>query len=101
MRNAEGFCVEAECGEPGLMISEIKRDFMYDGYKGNDTLSDKKMLRDVFRKGDKFFNTGDLMVTDSEYFLSFSDRIGDTFRWVRHVFPSFLGSSFCHRTCFS
>ena len=67
-------------GEPGLMISPIKRRFEFDGYKGNKDLSDKKILHDVFKKGDKWYNSGDLMVQDKDYFVYFHDRIGDTFR---------------------
>ena len=62
------------------MVAQIKRDFEYDGYKGNQELSDKKILRNVFKDGDCYFNTGDLLVMDDEYFVYFSDRIGDTFR---------------------
>ncbi len=45
-----------------------------------------QILRDVCKKGDTYFNTGDLLVTDSEYFLYFSDRIGDTFRYCKPMF---------------
>lgn len=51
------------------------------GYVGNKKHTEKKLLRDVFKKGDVYFNTGDLMVQDHENFLYFSDRIGDTFRY--------------------
>ena len=73
-------CVLFCAGEPGLMVSQIKRDFEYDGYKGNRDLSEKKTIRNVFKKGDMYFNTGDLLVLDDEYFVYFNDRIGDTFR---------------------
>ncbi|TTP59343.1 Very long-chain acyl-CoA synthetase [Bagarius yarrelli] len=35
----------------------------------------------VFEKGDVYFNTGDLMKVDTQGFVYFQDRIGDTFRW--------------------
>jgi len=41
----------------------------------------KKILEDVFRKGDRFFNTGDLLTLHPGRWLSFADRVGDTFRW--------------------
>jgi len=43
--------------------------------------SDKKVLRDVFERGDAWFRTGDLMQQDAEGYFYFVDRIGDTFRW--------------------
>ncbi|CAB1319073.1 unnamed protein product [Coregonus sp. 'balchen'] len=42
---------------------------------------EKKLLRDVFKEGDVYFNTGDLMLQDHRDFVYFRDRIGDTFRW--------------------
>ena len=42
----------------------------------------KKMLTDVFVKGDKYVRTGDLLVLDSNGYFRFVDRIGDTFRYV-------------------
>ena len=43
--------------------------------------TEKKILRDVFAKGDAWFRTGDLMRLDEQGFFHFVDRVGDTFRW--------------------
>ena len=43
--------------------------------------TEKKILRDVFEKGDTWFRTGDLLRKDAEGCFYFVDRIGDTFRW--------------------
>lgn len=51
------------------------------GYAGGPQLTQDKVLQNVFRPGDKFFNTGDLLVCDRHGFLSFHDRTGDTFRY--------------------
>lgn len=67
-------------GEPGLLISQVNAKNPFFGYAGNKKHTEKKLLCDVFRKGDVYFNTGDLMVQDQENFLYFWDRIGDTFR---------------------
>ena len=39
-------------------------------------------LQDVVVKGDAYFNTGDLLLWDTDYYVYFVDRIGDTFRYV-------------------
>jgi len=41
----------------------------------------KKIITDVFAKGDRYFRTGDLLMQDKRGFYYFVDRIGDTFRW--------------------
>ena len=43
--------------------------------------TEKKILRDVFEKGDAWFRTGDLMRRDEHGYFYFVDRTGDTFRW--------------------
>jgi fatty-acyl-CoA synthase len=43
--------------------------------------SEKKILHNVFAKGDSWFSTGDLMRQDADGYFYFVDRIGDTFRW--------------------
>ncbi|XP_066524592.1 long-chain fatty acid transport protein 2-like [Hoplias malabaricus] len=81
VRNADGFCVHAAIGEPGLLIGKITKKSPFAGYAGNVQQTDKKRLRDVFVKGDLYFNSGDLLRIDHENFVYFQDRVGDTFRW--------------------
>ncbi|XP_073077215.1 long-chain fatty acid transport protein 6-like isoform X1 [Manis javanica] len=81
IRNEQGWCSRVKKGEPGLLISQVNAKNPFFGYAGNKKHTEKKLLCDVFRKGDVYFNTGDLMVQDQENFLYFWDRIGDTFRW--------------------
>lgn len=50
------------------------------GYVDKDA-SSKKIVRDVFHKGDSAFLSGDLLVSDEYGNLYFKDRTGDTFRW--------------------
>lgn len=52
------------------------------GYAGNQHQTEKKRLRDVLKKGDLYFNTGDLLRFDHQNFVYFQDRVGDTFRQV-------------------
>ncbi|XP_035296029.1 long-chain fatty acid transport protein 6 isoform X4 [Cricetulus griseus] len=81
MRNDEGWCHRVRTGEPGLLISRVHTKNPFFGYAGSYKHTKSKLLFDVFKKGDVYFNTGDLMVQDHENFLYFWDRIGDTFRW--------------------
>ncbi|HTQ13066.1 MAG TPA: long-chain-acyl-CoA synthetase [Rhizomicrobium sp.] len=82
VRGADGFCIECAPGEVGEAIGQITTEpgKTFDGYtRKADT--EKKVLRDVFEKGDAWFRTGDLMRRDAHDYFYFVDRIGDTFRW--------------------
>ncbi|XP_074021913.1 long-chain fatty acid transport protein 6-like [Numenius arquata] len=81
IRNKHGWCEKVKKGEAGLLISKVNAKNPFFGYAGNKRHTEKKLLCEVFKKGDLYFNTGDLMVQDNENFLYFWDRIGDTFRW--------------------
>ncbi|HEY0301926.1 MAG TPA: long-chain-acyl-CoA synthetase, partial [Rhizomicrobium sp.] len=82
VRGPGGFCIECADDEAGEAIGKIEdapgRSF--DGYsKASET--QKKILHDVFKKGDAWFRTGDLLRRDRHGYFYFVDRIGDTFRW--------------------
>ena len=82
LRGPNGLCIEPPVGEAGECLGHIgggARD-SYTGYADKQA-SEKKIVHDVFEKGDAYFRTGDLMRRDSEEFFYFVDRIGDTFRW--------------------
>ncbi|XP_037657858.1 long-chain fatty acid transport protein 6 [Choloepus didactylus] len=81
VRNEQGWCSSVKKGEPGLLISRVTEKNPFLGYAGDKKHTEKKLLFDVFKKGDAYFNTGDLLVQDQENFFYFWDRIGDTFRW--------------------
>ncbi|MEQ2224544.1 hypothetical protein ILYODFUR_008575 [Ilyodon furcidens] len=81
VRNSKGFCIEVPKGETGLLVGKIGKRTPFSGYAKNKEQTEKKKLRDVFARGDLYFNSGDLLRIDSEGFVYFQDRIGDTFRW--------------------
>ncbi len=79
-----GLCVECEHGESGEYVAKIqtsKPASNFQGYAGNKSATEKKVLTDVFAKGDAWFRSGDLMKRDEDGFFWFGDRMGDTFRW--------------------
>jgi fatty-acyl-CoA synthase len=82
MRGPNGCCIVAAPGEIGECIGHIASDARsnFTGY-ADKAATEKKILHDAFQKGDAWFRTGDLMRSDSEGYLYFVDRIGDTFRW--------------------
>ena len=82
VRGPNGLCIECEPDEVGEAIGGIsaKAGRNFEGYtKAADT--EKKILHDVFRRGDSWFRTGDLMRRDAHGYFYFVDRIGDTYRW--------------------
>ena len=82
VRGPDGLCIECAPNEVGEAIGGISgsagRNF--EGYTDQRD-SEKKILRDVFRKGDAWFATGDLMRRDRHSYFYFIDRVGDTFRF--------------------
>ncbi len=84
VRGPDGFCIRCKVDEPGEGIGRIDKDdarFRFDGYNDKEETT-KKLLKNVFRSGDLYFRTGDLMRRDRHGYYYFVDRIGDTFRWM-------------------
>ncbi len=52
----------------------------FDGYTDKEA-SEKKLVRNAFKEGDVWFNTGDVMSPQGMGHAAFADRLGDTFRW--------------------
>lgn len=80
LRGDDNFCIICLENEAGEAISKIDNDRRFDGYT-DSSASNKKLLTDVFQKGDCWFRSGDLMQKDDAGYFYFVDRIGDTFRW--------------------
>lgn len=80
VRGPRGYCQRVGPREPGLLLGKISARNEFIGYTDREA-SEKKILRDVFKKGDAWFDTGDLLERDRLGHLYFVDRLGDTFRW--------------------
>ncbi|KAK7753056.1 long-chain fatty acid transporter fat1 [Diatrype stigma] len=79
-----GLCQAVRPGAVGELLfalpgTDVEREFQ--GYYGDAAATKAKVARDVFRRGDAYFRSGDLVSWDSEGRVYFHDRIGDTFRW--------------------
>jgi fatty-acyl-CoA synthase len=86
VRGADGLCVPCPPGEVGEALGEIGTEArtQYVGYVeagGTRGESERKILQDVLKPGDRWFRTGDLMRQDADGYFYFVDRVGDTFRW--------------------
>lgn len=80
-----GLCVPAKHNEPGELLMRIVNpnnvEASFQGYYGNKKATSSKIVRDVFKKGDAWFRSGDLLKIDEDGLFYFVDRLGDTFRW--------------------
>merc|ERR1712062_662440 len=72
-----GFCVRCAPNEVGEMIGKIRTMKTADGESENfegytdAQATEKKILRDVFEKGDKYFRSGDLLRQDAQGYIYF------------------------------
>lgn len=84
-RGVDGFMQLAGVDEPGEAIGMILDlpDIVagrFEGYTSPEATA-RKTLRNVFREGDAWWSSGDLLRCDADGYCWFVDRIGDTFRW--------------------
>lgn len=100
VRNEQGFCMRCSVNEIGEALGKIVDDpsnvgSRFEGYT-DERASEKKILRNVFKPGDAWVRTGDLMRKDEKGFYYFVDRIGDTFRWKgENVATSEVAEAIC------
>lgn len=76
----KGRMIKVKKGESGLLIGEITPKSPFHGY--TDPKKTKAVIFEgVFKKQDRWFNTGDIMLNMGFRHAQFVDRTGDTFRW--------------------
>ncbi|CAH1391129.1 unnamed protein product [Nezara viridula] len=106
IRGKDGLCIECDIDEPGMFVGIIPNKDSVKGFHGylDKAESKKKYVYDVFKKGDKAFVSGDILVKDELGYLYFKDRTGDTFRWkgenvstseVEAIISSIIGLKDC------
>lgn len=79
-----GFGRECKIGEAGEFICKVMTKTINDtfqGYKGNKEATEKKVIRDLFSKGDIWIRSGDAVKRSEDGLVYFVDRMGDTYRW--------------------
>ncbi|XP_071566963.1 long-chain fatty acid transport protein 4 [Temnothorax nylanderi] len=83
LRGSDGFCIPCKPGEPGVFVGKINPKKVVNDFSGyaDKKASEQKIIHDVFKKGDRVFNSGDILVMDELGYFYFKDRTGDTFRW--------------------
>ncbi|MHC8318704.1 long-chain-acyl-CoA synthetase [Pseudomonas sp. LB3P31] len=84
-RNENGFYQLCEVGEIGEVMGFIvdHPDIgggRFEGYT-SAAATESKIRRNVFREGDAYWSSGDLLRVDADGYCYFIDRIGDTYRW--------------------
>lgn len=64
LKNAQGFATECKVGDAGEVLHRLDPNApvsAFAGYYKNKAAGDKRMIRDVFEKGDMWFRSGDMM----------------------------------------
>lgn len=76
-----GFASRQPYDQGGEMIVAVEDEAVFAGYFKNPGATKKKFARDVFKKGDLWYRSGDALRRTSDGRWYFLDRLGDTFRW--------------------
>ncbi len=84
-RNDAGFCERCLANEVGEAVGLIPAGGKelagrFEGYADPEATA-RKVLHNVFKDGDSWYRTGDLMRRDERGFYYFVDRVGETYRW--------------------
>jgi acyl-CoA synthetase (AMP-forming)/AMP-acid ligase II len=76
-----GFAIREPYTKGGEIIVRIPNKKAFAGYHNNTSATEKKFERDVFKKGDLWYRSGDALRRTDDGRWFFLDRLGDTFRW--------------------
>lgn len=76
-----GFCRRKSYEEGSEILVQMPSEAAFVGYYNNPEATEKRFERNVFKKGDLWYRTGDALRRDKDGRWFFMDRLGDTFRW--------------------
>ncbi|KAF2854305.1 acetyl-CoA synthetase-like protein [Plenodomus tracheiphilus IPT5] len=76
-----GFVKRNSYSEGGEILVNVPGEEAFAGYHNNSKATAKKFERNVFKKGDLYYRSGDALRRDDDGRWFFLDRLGDTFRW--------------------
>jgi fatty-acyl-CoA synthase len=79
-RGPDGRLRRVPSGGVGLLLAKVTSRSPADGYT-DKAASEARLVRDGFKDGDVWFDTGDLVRDQGLHHIAFVDRLGDTFRW--------------------
>ncbi|KAG5934007.1 Isopenicillin N epimerase component 1 [Claviceps sorghi] len=76
-----GFARRLPYEQGGEVLVKLSSRDAWMGYYRADEATKKKLIENVFEKGDLFYRTGDALRRDANGYWYFMDRLGDTYRW--------------------
>lgn len=76
-----GFVRRNLYNEGGEILVAVPTEAAFAGYHNNPKATAKKFERNVFKKGDLYYRSGDALRRDDDGRWFFLDRLGDTYRW--------------------
>ncbi|KAF9892609.1 hypothetical protein FE257_001011 [Aspergillus nanangensis] len=76
-----GFVVPRSFPEGGELLYALADEREFTGYHENPAATEKRLARNVRRRGDVYYRTSDALRRDKDGRWFFMDRLGDTFRW--------------------
>lgn len=76
-----GFAQRQPYDQGGEIIVAVEDTSAFAGYFKNPDATKKKFERNVFKKGDLWYRSGDALRRTADGRWYFLDRLGDTFRW--------------------
>jgi acyl-CoA synthetase (AMP-forming)/AMP-acid ligase II len=81
-----GFAQRLPYATGGEILVKLENRASWAGYWGADEATEKKLMEDVFEKGDLYYRTGDALRRDDNGHWYFMDRLGNEANFLRLQF---------------